>query len=49
MTFGGGVPCGTREGYGGITVDRQPAYPVVPHPKCEAVGTCQGSCSEEGH
>ena len=39
--------CGTVNGgwnrYG-ITVDRELAYPAVPHPRCVVAGTCQGSC-----
>ena len=30
----------------GITVNGEPAYPVAPHPRCIATGTCQGSCLE---
>ena len=28
----------------GITADREPVYPAVPHPRCVAAGTCEGSC-----
>ena len=33
----------------GITVDGELVYPVVPHPKCVAVGIFQGSCLWKGH
>ena len=28
----------------GVTVDIKLAYLAVPHPRCMAAGTCQGSC-----
>ena len=28
---------------GGYTVDGEPVYSAVPHPRCVAAGTCQGS------
>ena len=30
--------CKTREGYGDFTVDEDPVCPIVPNPKCVAVG-----------
>ena len=32
---------------GGITLDGELGCPAATHPKCVAVGTCQGSCLGE--
>ena len=32
-----------------ITVDGEPVFPAVPHPKCVAVGICPGFCLGKSH